>query len=73
MPDPGTIREAISKAPAAVALIVLVAVVWGGIYYFVEYANFSDPFSEGLGLKNTALISFGVSSSSWPSRRAAGF
>ena len=96
MPDPGTIREAISKAQnqstdaerprssrsercarlllaAAVALIVLVAVVWGGIYYFVEYANFSDPFSEGLGLKNTALISFGVSSSSWPSRRAAGF
>jgi hypothetical protein len=52
---------------------VLVAVVWGEIYYFVEYANFSDPFSEGLGLKNTALISFGVSSSSWPSRRAAGF
>ena len=46
---------------AAVALIVLVAIVWGGIYYFVEYANFSDPFSEGLGLKNAALISFGVS------------
>jgi hypothetical protein len=46
---------------AAVALILLVAIVWGGIYYFVEYANFSDPFAAGLGLKNAALISFGVS------------
>jgi hypothetical protein len=46
---------------AAVALILLVAIVWGGIYYFVEYANFSDPFAAGLGLKNAALISFDVS------------
>jgi hypothetical protein len=46
---------------APVALIVLVAIVWGGIYYFVDYANFSDPFSQGLGLKTAALISFGVS------------
>jgi hypothetical protein len=46
---------------AAIALIVLVAIVWVGIYFFVEYANFSDPFSEGLGLKTAALIAFGVS------------
>jgi hypothetical protein len=46
---------------AAVALILLVAIVWGGIYYFVEYANFSDPFAAGLGLKNAALIFFDVS------------
>jgi len=46
---------------AAVALILLVAIVWGGIYYFVEHANFSDLFAAGLGLKNAALISFGVS------------
>jgi hypothetical protein len=46
---------------AAVALILLVAIVWGGLYYLVEYANFSDPFAAGLGLKNAALISFGVS------------
>ena len=46
---------------AAVALILLVAIVWGGFYYFVEYANFWDPFAAGLGLKNAALISFGVS------------
>jgi uncharacterized membrane protein YdbT with pleckstrin-like domain len=46
---------------AAIALIVLMAILWVGIYYFVEYANFSDQFSEGLGLKTAALIAFGVS------------
>jgi hypothetical protein len=46
---------------AAVALILLVAIVWGGLYYLFETANFSDPFAAGLGLKNAALISFGVS------------
>jgi hypothetical protein len=46
---------------AAVALLLLVAIVWGGLYYLVEYANFTDPFAAGLGLKNAALISFGVS------------
>jgi hypothetical protein len=55
---------------AAVALILLVAIVWGGLYYLFETANFSDPFAAGLGLKNAALISFGVSLASWPSRRA---
>jgi hypothetical protein len=45
----------------AAAVALLVAIVWGGIYYFVEYANFSDPFAAGLGLKNAALISFDVS------------
>jgi hypothetical protein len=33
----------------------------GRLYYLVEYANFSDPFAAGLGLKNAALIVFGVS------------
>jgi hypothetical protein len=46
---------------AAVALILLVAIVWGGLYYLFETANFSDPFAAGLGLKNAALMSFGVS------------
>jgi hypothetical protein len=46
---------------AAVALILLVAIVSGGLYYLFETANFSDPFAAGLGLKNAALISFGVS------------
>jgi hypothetical protein len=46
---------------AAIALILLVAIVSGGLYYLFETANFSDPFAAGLGLKNAALISFGVS------------
>jgi hypothetical protein len=46
---------------AAVALILLVAIVWGGLYYLFETANFTDPFAAGLGLKNAALIAFGVS------------
>jgi hypothetical protein len=32
-----------------------------GLYYFTEMLGSSDPFSEGLGLKNAALISFAVS------------
>jgi hypothetical protein len=46
---------------AAIALILLVAIVWGGLYYLFETANFTDPFAAGLGLKNAALIAFGVS------------
>ena len=46
---------------AALALILLVAIGAGSIYYFTEMMGSSDPFSEGLGLKNAALISFAVS------------
>jgi hypothetical protein len=46
---------------AAVALIILVALGAGGLYYFTEMLGSADPFSEGLGLKNAALISFAVS------------
>ena len=46
---------------AAVAFILLVAMGVAGLYYFAEVMGSSDPFSEGLGLKNAALISFGVS------------
>ncbi|MEZ5828459.1 MAG: hypothetical protein R3D30_01335 [Hyphomicrobiales bacterium] len=46
---------------AAIALILLIAIGAGGIYYFTEMVGSSDPFSEGLGLKNAALISFAVS------------
>ena len=46
---------------AAIALILLVAMGAGGLYYFTEMLGSSDPFSEGLGLKTAALISFGVS------------
>ena len=46
---------------AAIALILLVAMGIGGLYYATEMMGASDPFSEGLGLKNAALISFAVS------------
>jgi hypothetical protein len=46
---------------AAIALIVLLAIGAAGIYYFAETIGSADPFSEGLGLKNAALISFAVS------------
>lgn len=46
---------------AAIALILLVAVGAAGLYYFADLMGSSDPFSQGLGLKNAALISFGVS------------
>ncbi len=46
---------------AAIALILLVAMGAAGLYYFTEMLGSSDPFSEGLGLKNAALISFAVS------------
>lgn len=46
---------------AALAMILLVALGAGGLYYFVEVMGSADPFSAGLGLKNAALISFAVS------------
>jgi hypothetical protein len=45
---------------AAIALLLLVAVGGAGLYFLIGLGD-SDPFSAGLGLKNAALISFGVS------------
>jgi hypothetical protein len=45
---------------AAIALILLVAMGFAGLHYFTEFGD-ADPFSEGIGLKNAALISFAVS------------
>lgn len=45
---------------AAIALLLLVAVGGAGFYYLVGLGD-QDPFAAGLGLKNAALISFGVS------------
>jgi hypothetical protein len=44
---------------ASVALLLLIVVAGAGLYYLMGIEG--DPFSEGLGLKNAALISFGVS------------
>jgi len=46
---------------SALALILLVGLGFAGLFYFTEMMGSSDPFSAGLGLKNAALISFGVS------------
>jgi hypothetical protein len=45
---------------AAVALLLLIAIGAAGLYSLAGL-GYSDPFAPGLGLKNAALISFGVS------------
>jgi hypothetical protein len=45
---------------AAVSLLLLIVVGGAGFYYIMGIGD-ADPFSAGLGLKNAALISFGVS------------
>jgi hypothetical protein len=45
---------------AAIALLLLVLIAGAGLYYLVGLGA-SDPFAPGLGLKNAALVSFGVS------------
>ena len=59
--DPQDRNEALRLlVAAAIALILLVVVAGAGLYYLVGLGP-SDPFSEGLGLKNAALISFAIS------------
>jgi hypothetical protein len=45
---------------AAIALLLLIVIGGAGFYYLVGLGA-SDPFAPGLGLKNAALVSFGVS------------
>jgi len=44
----------------AIALLLLILVAGAGLYYLVRLGA-SDPFAPGLGLKDAALVSFGVS------------
>src|SRR3990170_1545949 len=46
---------------AAIALLLLVAIGGAGLYYLIGIGGDGDPFSEGLGLKDAALVSFAVS------------
>jgi hypothetical protein len=47
---------------AAVALALLIALGGAALFYFSSWVgSASDPFAAGLGLKNAALIAFGVS------------
>jgi hypothetical protein len=45
---------------AAIALVLLIVVAGAGLYYLIGLGA-SDPFSAGIGLKDAALVSFGVS------------
>jgi hypothetical protein len=45
---------------AAIALLLLIVIIGAGIYLVVGLGE-SDPLSAGLGLKNAAIVAFGVS------------
>jgi hypothetical protein len=54
-------NEALRLFVAATAGVLLLVIIAGaGLYYLIGLGP-SDPFSEGLGLKDAALVSFGVS------------
>ena len=54
-------REALRLfVAAATVLLLLLAIGGAGLYYLIGLGD-QDPFAEGLGLKNAALISFAVS------------
>ncbi len=64
MPSPQDHRDRKEAArlllAAAVAILLLIAM--GGVsVYLIMGLGDSDPFSAGLGLKNAAIVSFGVS------------
>jgi hypothetical protein len=64
MPDVNDRRdrqEATRLLVAAVSGILLLIVILGAGFYYLVGLGDADPFSAGLGLKNAALISFGVS------------
>ena len=55
-------RKEAARLLLAAAVAILLLIVIGGVgFYFLTGLGESDPFSAGLGLKNAALISFGVS------------
>jgi hypothetical protein len=64
MPSPQDQRDRKEAArlllAAAVAILLLIVIGGVGIYFIMGIGE-SDPFSVGLGLKNAAIVSFGVS------------
>lgn len=64
MPSPQDQRDRKEAArlllAAAVAILLLIIIGGVGIYFIMRISE-SDPFSAGLGLKNAAIVSFGVS------------
>jgi len=64
MPSPQDQRDRKEAArlllAAAVAILLLIVIGGVGIYFIMGVGK-SDPFSAGLGLKNAAIVSFGIS------------
>jgi hypothetical protein len=64
MPSPQDQRDRMEATrlvlAAAIAVLLLIVIVGAGIYFLAGLGD-SDPFSAGLGLKNAAIVSFGVS------------
>jgi hypothetical protein len=64
MPSPQDQRDRKEAArlllAAAVAILLLIVIGGIGIYFIMGIGEW-DPFSAGLGLKNAAIVSFGVS------------
>ena len=64
MPSPQDERDRKEAArlllAAAIAILLLIVIGAVGIYFITGLGD-SDPFSEGLGLKGAAIVSFGVS------------
>ena len=55
-------RKEATRLLLAAAVAILLLIVIGGVgIYFIMGIGESDPFSAGLGLKNAAIVSFGVS------------
>jgi len=64
MPSPQDQRDRKEAArlllAAAIAVLLLIVIVGVGLYFIMGIGEL-DPFSAGLGLKNAAIVSFGVS------------
>ncbi len=54
-------NEALRLLVAATSGILLLIIIGGAGLYYLGGLGGGDPFSEGLGLKDAALIAFGVS------------
>jgi hypothetical protein len=55
-------RKEAARLLLAAAVAILLLIIIGGVgVYFIMGVGESDPFSAGLGLKNAAIVSFGVS------------
>ena len=59
--DKGERNEALRLLVAAISGILLLIIIGAAGLYYIAGLGAGDPFSAGLGLKDAALIAFGVS------------